>query len=105
MEVKKSIIGKKSKAKHHTYLGDAIIGDRVNVGAGTITCNYDGKNKSQTVIEDGVFIGSNVNLIAPITVGEGSYIGAGTTVSKDIAANTFVVERAEEKRKIRCDKN
>ena len=105
VEVKKSIIGKKSKAKHHTYLGDAIIGDRVNVGAGTITCNYDGKNKSQTVIDDGVFIGSNVNLIAPITVGEGSYIGAGTTVSKDIAANTFVVERAEEKRKIRCDKN
>lgn len=104
VEVKKSTIGKKSKAKHHAYLGDATIGERVNIGAGTITCNYDGKNKAQTVIEDGAFIGSNVNLIAPITVGAGAYIGAGSTVSKDIEPETFVVERGIEKRKRRCDK-
>jgi bifunctional UDP-N-acetylglucosamine pyrophosphorylase/glucosamine-1-phosphate N-acetyltransferase len=105
VEVKKSTIGKKSKAKHHAYLGDAVIGEGVNIGAGTITCNYDGQRKSQTVIENGAFIGSNVNLIAPITVGAGAYIGAGSTVSKDVEPGTLVVERAEEKRKIRCDKN
>lgn len=103
VEVKKSIIGKKSKAKHHAYLGDAVVGERVNIGAGAITCNYDGKNKAQTVIKDGAFIGSNVNLIAPITVGEDTYIGAGSTISKDIESDTFVVERGEEKRK-RCNK-
>ena len=101
VEVKKSIIGKKSKAKHHTYLGDALIGECVNIGAGTITCNYDGQRKSQAVIEDGAFIGSNVNLIAPITVGAGAYIGAGSTVSKDVEPGTLVVERGEEKRKVR----
>ena len=105
VEVKKSMIGKKSKAKHHAYLGDAVVGERVNIGAGTITCNYDGKNKAQTIIKDGAFIGSNVNLIAPITVGAGAYIGAGSTVGKDIEPGTFVVERGTEKRKIRCDKN
>jgi bifunctional UDP-N-acetylglucosamine pyrophosphorylase/glucosamine-1-phosphate N-acetyltransferase len=102
VEVKKSKIGKESKAKHHAYLGDAIIGERVNIGAGTITCNYDGKTKTQTVIEDGAFIGSNVNLIAPITVGSNSYIGAGSTVSKDVASGVLVVERGEERRKNRC---
>jgi len=105
VEIKKSKIGKKSKAKHHAYLGDTIVGERVNIGAGTITCNYDGHKKSQTIIEDCSFIGSNVNLIAPITVGKNSYVGAGTTVSKDIDADTFVVGRAEEKRKNRCNKN
>lgn len=101
VEVKKSTIGKKSKAKHHAYLGDATIGECVNIGAGTITCNYDGKNKTQTIIKDGAFIGSNVNLIAPITVGADSYIGAGSTVSKNVEPNTLVVERAEEKRRDR----
>ena len=105
VEVKKSKIGKKSKAKHHTYLGDAVIGERVNIGAGTITCNYDGKHKFQTIIKDDAFIGSNVNLIAPITVGTRAYIGAGGTVSKDVPNDTLVVERAEEKRKPRCDKS
>lgn len=109
VEVKKSTIGKKSKAKHHAYLGDAIIGERVNIGAGTITCNYDGKHKTQTVIEDGAFIGSNVNLIAPITVGADAYIGAGSTVTKDVESSTLVVERAAEKRKtiqrVSCDKS
>lgn len=101
VEVKKSMIGKKSKAKHHSYLGNAIIGDHVNIGAGTITCNYDGQRKAQTVIEEGAFIGSNVNLIAPITVGAGAYIGAGSTVSKDIDPGILVVERGEEKRRNR----
>lgn len=99
VEVKKSIIGKKSKAKHHAYLGDTVVGERVNIGAGAITCNYNGHRKSQTIIEDGAFIGSNVNLIAPITVGAGAYIGAGSTVGKDVEPKTLVVERAEEKRK------
>jgi bifunctional UDP-N-acetylglucosamine pyrophosphorylase/glucosamine-1-phosphate N-acetyltransferase len=91
VEVKKSIIGSHTKAMHHSYLGDADIGERVNIGAGVITCNYDGKNKHKTIIEDGAFIGSNTNLIAPITVGRGAVTGAGAVVTKDVEPDTVVV--------------
>jgi bifunctional UDP-N-acetylglucosamine pyrophosphorylase/glucosamine-1-phosphate N-acetyltransferase len=91
VEVKRSRIGAGSKAKHLTYIGDATIGRDVNVGAGTITCNYDGANKHRTVIEDNVHIGSDTQLVAPVTVGKGATIGAGTTVWKDVAAGVLVV--------------
>lgn len=91
VEVKKSIIGSYTKALHHSYLGDAEIGERVNIGAGVITCNYDGKQKHKTIIEDDAFIGSNTNLIAPIRVGKGAVTGAGAVVNKDVEDNTVVV--------------
>ena len=97
VEVKKSTIGKGSKANHLTYLGDSIIGEGVNIGAGTITCNYDGVNKSVTTIEDGVFVGSDSQLIAPVTIGKGAYVGSGTTVTKDVPPGALVVTRAAEK--------
>ena len=80
MELKKTTLGAGSKANHLAYLGDASIGSNVNIGAGTIVCNYDGQTKHQTAIEDGAFIGSDVQLIAPVTVGQGATIAAGTTV-------------------------
>ena len=80
VEIKKSFIGQESKACHLSYIGDATIGKNVNIGAGTITCNYDGVNKFETIIEDDVFIGSDTQLIAPVTVGKGANIGAGTTL-------------------------
>ncbi len=91
VEVKNSQIGEASKANHLSYLGDTSIGARVNVGAGTITCNYDGANKHRTVIEDDVYIGSDVQLVAPVTVAAGATIGAGTTVWKDVAAGQLVI--------------
>ena len=91
VEVKNSQIGEASKANHLSYLGDTSIGARVNVGAGTITCNYDGANKHRTVIEDDVHIGSDVQLVAPVTVAAGATIGAGTTVWKDVAAGELVI--------------
>jgi bifunctional UDP-N-acetylglucosamine pyrophosphorylase/glucosamine-1-phosphate N-acetyltransferase len=97
VEVKKSTIGKGSKANHLTYLGDSVIGEGVNIGAGTITCNYDGVNKAVTRIEDGAFIGSNSQLIAPVTIGKGAYVGSGTTVTKDVPPGSLVVTRAPEK--------
>ncbi len=87
VEVKKSTIGSASKVNHLTYIGDATIGDDVNIGAGTITCNYDGVNKHQTIIGDRAFIGSDTQLVAPVTVGEGATIGAGSTITKDVPAN------------------
>jgi bifunctional UDP-N-acetylglucosamine pyrophosphorylase/glucosamine-1-phosphate N-acetyltransferase len=105
VEIKKSLVGPGSKIPHLSYVGDAAIGKKVNIGAGTITCNYDGKNKYQTVIEDGVFIGSNTNLIAPVIVGKNSTIGAGSSISKDVPPNTLAVERAEQKNIKRRDKN
>ncbi|MGB6976867.1 MAG: bifunctional UDP-N-acetylglucosamine diphosphorylase/glucosamine-1-phosphate N-acetyltransferase GlmU, partial [Gammaproteobacteria bacterium] len=86
VELKKSTLGENSKAGHLAYLGDAIIGKNVNVGAGTITCNYDGVNKNPTIIQDGAFIGSDVMLVAPVTVGENATIGAGSTISRDAPA-------------------
>jgi bifunctional UDP-N-acetylglucosamine pyrophosphorylase/glucosamine-1-phosphate N-acetyltransferase len=97
VEVKKSVIGKGSKANHLTYIGDTIVGEKVNVGAGTITCNYDGIEKHQTIIGDGVFVGSNVELVAPVKVGENSSIGAGTTVTKDVPAGALAISRVKQK--------
>lgn len=89
----KARLGKGSKAGHLTYLGDAEIGDNVNIGAGTITCNYDGANKFKTIIGDDVFVGSDTQLVAPITVGKGVTIAAGTTVTRDVAENELVLSR------------
>ena len=96
VEVKNSQIAAHSKANHLAYIGDATIGSRVNVGAGTITCNYDGVNKFRTVIEDDAFIGSDSQLIAPVTVGKGATLGAGTTLSKDAPAGKLTVSRARQ---------
>jgi len=96
VEVKKSRIGAQSKANHLAYIGDAEIGQRVNVGAGTITCNYDGANKFKTIIEDDVFIGSDTQLVAPVTVGRGATLGAGTTLTKDAPADALTVSRAKQ---------
>jgi bifunctional UDP-N-acetylglucosamine pyrophosphorylase/glucosamine-1-phosphate N-acetyltransferase len=90
VEMKKSTLGKKSKSMHLTYLGDATIGDNTNIGAGTITCNYDGRQKHPTTIEDNVKIGSDTMLVAPVTVGKGSITGAGSVVTKDVPPDTLV---------------
>lgn len=96
VETKKSRIGKGSKVNHLSYVGDTEMGSGVNVGAGTITCNYDGANKHQTTIEDGVFIGSNTQLVAPVTLGEGATIGAGSTITKDAPAGKLTITRARQ---------
>lgn len=95
VEVKKSQIGFGSKIPHLSYVGDAVVGSRVNIGCGSITCNYDGINKYQTVIQDDAFIGSNTNLVAPVVVEEKAFIGAGSTITKDVAADTLAVVRGE----------
>ncbi len=97
VEIKKSTLGKGSKANHLSYIGDATVGDGVNVGAGTITCNYDGVNKHQTIIENGVFIGSDTQLVAPVCIGKNAVIGAGTTVTKDVPADALAVSRTNQK--------
>ncbi len=96
VEVKNSSVGKNSKASHLSYLGDSSIGERVNIGAGTITCNYDGANKHRTIIEDDVFIGSDTQLIAPVTIGEGADIGAGSSITKDTPAGQLTLSRARQ---------
>jgi bifunctional UDP-N-acetylglucosamine pyrophosphorylase/glucosamine-1-phosphate N-acetyltransferase len=96
VEVKNTRLGKGSKASHLSYLGDTTIGKDVNIGAGTITCNYDGANKYRTVIEDGAFIGSDSQLVAPVTVGKGATIGAGTTLSKDAPPQALTISRAKQ---------
>ena len=96
VEAKNAKVGVGSKANHLSYLGDAVIGAGVNVGAGTITCNYDGANKSTTTIHDGAFIGSNAALVAPVTIGEGATIAAGSVMNKDAAAGKLTVERAKQ---------
>ena len=96
VEVKNSKIAANSKANHLAYIGDSIVGSRVNIGAGTITCNYDGVNKHQTIIEDDVFIGSDTQLVAPVRVGRGATLGAGTTLTKDAPANQLTVSRAKQ---------
>ncbi len=97
VEIKKSTIGEESKVPHLTYVGDAQVGRGVNIGAGTITCNYDGKNKYETILEDGAFIGSNTNLVAPVKIGKNAVTGAGSTISRDVPANSLGVERAKQK--------
>ncbi len=96
VEVKNSQFGSKSKANHLAYVGDATVGERVNIGAGTITCNYDGANKHRTIIEDDAFIGSDSQLVAPVTVGKGATLGAGTTLTKDAPANSLTVSRSKQ---------
>ena len=96
VEMKKTVLGKGSKANHLTYLGDATIGANVNVGCGTITCNYDGSNKHQTTIGDNAFIGSGVELVAPINIGEGATIGAGSTIGKDAPAGELTLQRSKQ---------
>lgn len=96
VETKKIRLGKGSKASHLTYLGDAVIGEDVNIGAGTITCNYDGVNKHATVIEDGVFIGSDSTLVAPVKVGKGAYVAAGSCVTDDVPADALALGRARQ---------
>ena len=96
VETKKTVLGKGSKANHLSYLGDATIGAGVNVGAGTITCNYDGVNKNQTVIEDGAFIGSDSTLVAPVKVGRGAYVGAAACVTEDVPEDALAIARARQ---------
>jgi bifunctional UDP-N-acetylglucosamine pyrophosphorylase/glucosamine-1-phosphate N-acetyltransferase len=96
VEVKKSVIGKGTKANHLSYIGDATLGEKINVGAGTITCNYDGKKKHPTVIENGVFIGSNTALVAPIKIERNAVIGAGSTITKEVPADTLAVARGKQ---------
>ncbi len=97
VEVKKSYIGKNSKINHLSYVGDTKIGKKVNLGAGTITCNYDGKKKSKTIIEDNVFVGSNTSLVAPIKIGSNSIIGAGSAITKNVGSNKLSLTRANQK--------
>lgn len=99
VEVKKSTLGKGSKVNHLSYIGDSEVGTRVNVGAGTITCNYDGFTKSKTIIEDGVFVGSNTNLVAPVKVGKNAIIAAGSTITEDVKADALVFGRARQSAK------
>ena len=96
VEVKKSKIGKNSKVNHLSYIGDAIIGKNVNIGAGTITCNYDGKRKYKTKIQDGAFIGSNSSLIAPVKIGKKSVIGAGSAITKNVENKSLSLTRSKQ---------
>jgi len=96
VEVKNTRFGRGSKAGHLTYLGDADIGERVNIGAGTITCNYDGVRKNRTVIEDGAFIGSGVELVAPVRIGKGAYVAAGSVITKDVTPDALAVSRGRQ---------
>ena len=96
VEIKKSTLGKKSKVNHLTYIGDALIGKSVNVGAGTITCNYDGVKKYKTKIKDNVFIGSNSSLVAPITLAENSIIGAGSVITRNVSKKSLALTRSQQ---------
>ncbi|HEY0143177.1 MAG TPA: bifunctional UDP-N-acetylglucosamine diphosphorylase/glucosamine-1-phosphate N-acetyltransferase GlmU [Thermoanaerobaculia bacterium] len=97
VETKKAVFGDNAKASHLSYIGDAEIGADVNIGAGTITCNYDGVNKHKTVLEDGVFIGSDSQLVAPVRVGKGAYVGAGSTITKDVPADALALSRTPQR--------
>ena len=97
VELKNSIIGEGSKASHLSYIGDADVGSGVNIGAGTITCNYDGRLKYRTTIEDGVFIGSNTEIVAPVTIGKDAYVGAGSTITRDVPEGALAVSRTKQK--------
>ena len=96
VEVKKSIIGKNSKVNHLSYIGDAFLGKNVNIGAGTITCNYDGFKKNKTKIKDKVFIGSNSSLVAPVTINEKSVVGAGSVITKNVKKKSLALTRSSQ---------
>jgi bifunctional UDP-N-acetylglucosamine pyrophosphorylase/glucosamine-1-phosphate N-acetyltransferase len=97
VELKKTVLGAGSKSMHLAYLGDATIGEKVNIGAGTITCNYDGVKKNATVIEDEAFIGSDSQLIAPVTIGKGAYVGSGTTIREDVPSGALAVSAGKQR--------
>ena len=99
VEVKKSTINKNSKVNHLSYIGDALVGKEVNIGAGTITCNYDGRKKSKTNIKDKVFVGSNTSLVAPVTLNEKSVIGAGSVITKNVTKGSLALTRPKQKEK------
>ena len=99
VEVKKSTINKNSKINHLSYIGDALVGKDVNIGAGTITCNYDGRKKSITKIKDKVFVGSNTSLVAPVTLNEKSVIGAGSVITKNVSKGSLALTRSNQKEK------
>ena len=99
VEVKKSIINKNSKVNHLSYIGDALVGKEVNIGSGTITCNYDGRKKSKTNIKDKVFVGSNTSLVAPVTLNEKSVIGAGSVITKNVSKGSLALSRSNQKEK------
>ena len=99
VEVKKSTINKNSKVNHLSYIGDALVGKDVNIGAGTITCNYDGRKKSITKIKDEVFVGSNTSLVAPVTLNEKSVIGAGSVITKNVSQGSLALTRSNQKEK------
>jgi bifunctional UDP-N-acetylglucosamine pyrophosphorylase/glucosamine-1-phosphate N-acetyltransferase len=96
VEVKKSRIGRGAKANHLAYIGDATVGEDVNIGAGAITCNYDGERKHETVIGDRAFVGTNASLVAPVTIGEGAYVGSGSVITRDVPAGALAVERSQQ---------
>jgi len=96
VELKKTVLGRGSKANHLSYLGDATIGEKVNIGAGTITCNYDGTAKYPTVIEDGAFIGSDSQLIAPVRIGKRAYVAAGSSITEDVPADSLAIARGKQ---------
>jgi UDP-N-acetylglucosamine diphosphorylase/glucosamine-1-phosphate N-acetyltransferase len=96
VEIKKSILGKKSKVNHLSYIGDSYIGKTVNIGAGTITCNYDGIKKSKTIIKDNVFVGSNSSLVAPVSLAENSVVGAGSVITKNVKKKSLALTRAKQ---------
>jgi bifunctional UDP-N-acetylglucosamine pyrophosphorylase/glucosamine-1-phosphate N-acetyltransferase len=95
--LKKTTFGAGSKAGHLAYLGNATIGEKVNIGAGTITCNYDGEKKYQTTIEDGAFIGSDTQLVAPVTVGKGAYVGSGATIRENVPSEALAVSAGKQR--------
>ena len=99
VEVKKSTINKNSKVNHLSYIGDALVGKDVNIGAGTITCNYDGRKKSITKIKDKVFVGSNTSLVAPVTLNEKSVVGAGSVITKNVSQGSLALTRSNQKEK------
>ncbi|MDY6863914.1 MAG: DapH/DapD/GlmU-related protein, partial [Thermodesulfobacteriota bacterium] len=101
VEIKKSRLGEKTKANHLAYIGDAIIGSEANIGAGTITCNYDGKRKHQTHIGNRAFIGSNTSLVAPVNIGDETIIGAGSTITRDVPDGNIGLERTKQKNYLR----
>src|SRR5262249_3929197 len=96
VEIKKSILGNGTKAAHLAYIGDAELGQRVNIGAGAITCNYDGVRKNKTIIEDDVFIGSDSQLVAPVRIGQGAYVAAGSTITEDVPPHALGIARGRQ---------